>query len=282
MIIFHHAADLKEYAQKVGDSQKKSGFVPTMGALHEGHLSIIKSARENSRVTVASIFVNPSQFNDSEDFKKYPKTIAADIRMLTEAGCDVLFLPDVTEMYPNGWQHTEPYDLGSLETLLEGFYRPGHFQGVCQVVHRLLKIVEPDTLFMGQKDFQQCMVVQRLIALKNLPVQLYTCPTLREADGLALSSRNMRLSPKERTIAPAIYREMQLIKQDLNNMPLRVLETRARKNLLDAGFSSVDYVSIAIPQTLQHLEKWEEGGLPTVILVAAYLGEVRLIDNLSI
>jgi pantoate--beta-alanine ligase len=281
MIIFHHAADLKKYAHKVGASWKKSGFVPTMGALHEGHLSLIKSARENSRVTVASIFVNPSQFNDPEDFKKYPKTIAADIRMLAEAGCDVLFLPDVTEMYPHGWQQSEPYDLGSLETVLEGFYRPGHFQGVCQVVHRLLEIVEPDSLFMGQKDFQQCMVVQRLIALKTLPVTLHTCPTLRETDGLAMSSRNVRLSVDERKIAPAIYREMQMIKQDLVTMPLRALEVRAGKNLLEAGFTSVDYVSIATPETLQPLEKWEVG-IPAVILVAAFLGDVRLIDNMLI
>ena len=281
MIIFHHAAVLKKYAHKLEDSWQESGFVPTMGALHNGHLSLIKTAQKRSRVTIASIFVNPSQFNDPEDFKKYPNTIAADIRMLEEAGCDILFLPDVVEMYPNGWHHTKPYNLGSLETLLEGFYRPGHFQGVCQIVQRLLEIVEPGNLFMGQKDFQQCMVVQRLIALKNLPVQLYTCPTLREADGLAMSSRNMRLSKEERSIAPAIYREIQLIKQDLNNMPLRALEVRTGKNLLDAGFTSIDYVSIATPATLQPLEKWEKD-ISTVILVAAYIGKVRLIDNILI
>lgn len=281
MIIFHHAADLKKYTDKVGDFWNESGFVPTMGALHSGHLSLIKTAQITSRVTLASIFVNPSQFNDPEDFKKYPKTIGADIRMLEEAGCDILFLPDITEMYPNGWQHTEPYNLGSLENLLEGFYRPGHFQGVCQIVHRLLEIVEPACIFMGQKDFQQCMVVQQLIALKNLPVQLHTCPTLREADGLAMSSRNVRLSMVERTIAPAIYREIQLIKKDLSSMPLRALEARAVKNLVESGFSSVDYVSIATPATLKPLDEWEEG-LPTVILVAAYLGEVRLIDNILI
>jgi pantoate--beta-alanine ligase len=281
MIIFRQAADLKKHAQKVGHPWKDSGFVPTMGALHDGHMSLIKTARANSRVTIASIFVNPSQFNDPEDFKKYPKTIASDIRMLEEAGCEVLFLPDVTEMYPEGWQHSEPYNLGSLETLLEGFYRPGHFQGVCQAVQRLLEIVEPGNIFMGQKDFQQCMVVQRLIALKNLPVQLHTCPTLREADGLAMSSRNVRLSVDERSIAPAIFREMQLIKKDLDNMPLRTLEARAIKNLVESGFSSVDYVSIATPATLQPLDEWEEG-LPTVILVAAYIGGVRLIDNITI
>lgn len=281
MIIFHKAADLKKHAQKAGNNWKKSGFVPTMGALHNGHLSLLKAAQEKSGLTIASIFVNPSQFNDPEDFKKYPKTIATDILMLEEAGCDILFLPDVTEMYPHGWQQSEPYDLGSLEDLLEGFYRPGHFQGVCQVVHRLLEIVAPGCIFMGQKDFQQCMVVQRLIALKNLPVQLHTCPTLREADGLAMSSRNLRLSPNDRAKAPAIYREILLIINNLGNIPIRTLEGSAAKNLLEAGFTSVDYVSIATPETLQPLEKWE-AGIPAVILVAAFLGDVRLIDNMLI
>lgn len=281
MIIFHKAADLKKHAQKAGNNWKKSGFIPTMGALHDGHLSLMKAAQEKSDLTIASIFVNPSQFNDPEDFKKYPKTIANDIRMLQEAGCDILFLPDVAEMYPDGWQQSEPYDLGSLEDLLEGFYRPGHFQGVCQVVHRLLEIVAPGGIFMGQKDFQQCMVVQRLIALKNLPVQLHTCPTLREADGLAMSSRNMRLSAYERAKAPAIYRETLMIINNLGNMSIRTLEGNATKNLLEAGFTSVDYVSIATPETLQPLEKWE-AGIPAVILVAAFLGDVRLIDNMLV
>ncbi len=281
MIILHKAADLKIHAQKAGNNWKKSGFVPTMGALHDGHLSLLKAAQEKSDLTIASIFVNPSQFNDPEDFKKYPKTIATDIRMLEEAGCDILFLPDVTEMYPHGWQQSEPYDLGGLIDLLEGFYRPGHFQGVCQVVHRLLEIVAPGGIFMGQKDFQQCMVVQRLIAIKNLPVQLHTCPTLREADGLAMSSRNIRLSPKERAKAPAIYREILLIINNLGNTPIRTLEGSAAKNLLEAGFTSVDYVSITTPETLKPLEKWE-AGIPAVILVAAFLGDVRLIDNMLV
>lgn len=225
------------------------------------------------------MFVNPSQFNDPEDFKKYPVTIDSDIQLLEEAGCDILFLPAAGEIYPDGWEQHEHYDLGTLETLLEGYYRPGHFQGVCQVVHRLLDIVRPTGIFMGQKDFQQCMVIQRLIELKKLPVQLDTCPTLREPDGFAMSSRNLRLNEEERQKANGIYREMQHIKAELGKPPLRKLEERATQSLLETGFKSVDYVSIARPETLSPLENWQPG-IPAVVLIAAFLGPVRLIDNM--
>lgn len=279
MIIFHKHRDLHHFAKKNAGFWQKCGFVPTMGALHEGHISLIRQSRINSSITVASIFVNPSQFNDQADFAKYPVTLDKDIKMLEESGCDVLFLPDLDEIYPDGWHQSENYDLGSLEKLLEGYYRPGHFQGVCQVVHRLLDMVKPAAIFMGQKDFQQCMVVKRLIELKNLPVQLHTCPTLREPDGLAMSSRNMRLNSEQREIATAIYREMMRIKNAPGNYLPAELEKRAVENLLEAGFRKVDYVSIAIPATLEPLDGWNrEGG--AVVLVAAFLGEVRLIDNL--
>jgi len=279
MIIFHKQKDLHQFSQKNAGFWQKCGFVPTMGALHEGHISLIRQSKINSSITVASIFVNPSQFNDQADFAKYPVTLEKDIRMLEECGCDILFLPGVEEIYPDGWRNPESYDLGSLENLLEGTYRPGHFQGVCQVVHRLLDIVKPAAIFMGQKDFQQCMVVKRLIELKNLPVQLHTCPTLREPDGLAMSSRNMRLNNMQRETATAIYREMTRIKNDLALFPFRDLEKKATENLLKAGFSKVDYVSIAIQGTLEPLETGNNDTL-AVVLVAAFLGEVRLIDNL--
>jgi pantoate--beta-alanine ligase len=281
MIIFHKNEDLQIFAKKNAGLWENSGFVPTMGALHEGHISLIRQSLLVSSTTVISIFVNPSQFNDPADFAKYPVTIDKDVRMLAEAGCDILFLPEIGEIYPDGWQHSAQYDLDSLETLLEGYYRPGHFQGVCQVVHRLLDIVQPTSIFMGQKDFQQCMVVQKLIELKNLRVQLHTCPTLREDDGLAMSSRNMRLSEQQRKIAAAIYREMDRIKRDAEILPLRSLEKRAIENLLLEGFSKVDYVSIAHTATLAPLEK-KEPKSEAVVLVAAFLGEVRLIDNLLI
>jgi pantoate--beta-alanine ligase len=281
MIILHKKKDLHFFAKKNAGLWEKSGFVPTMGALHQGHISLIRQSRENSSVTVVSIFVNPRQFNDPADFAKYPITLEKDIRMLEEAGCDLLFLPNIEEIYPDGWRNPEQYDLGSLETLLEGYYRPGHFQGVCQVVHRLLDLVKPSAIFMGQKDYQQCLVVSRLIEIKNLQVQLHTCPTLRESDGLAMSSRNMRLSEEHRKIAVAIYREMERIKRDVDLLPVRSLEKRAIENLLLEGFRKVDYVSIAHTATLIPLEK-KDPQYEAVVLVAAFLGEVRLIDNLLV
>jgi pantoate--beta-alanine ligase len=281
MIIIHRNKDLQLFAEKNPGLWQKCGFVPTMGALHEGHISLLRQAKSLSSVTVVSIFVNPSQFNDASDFERYPVTIDQDIRMLEEAGCDILFLPDVREIYPDGWQQGEHYELGSLESVLEGYYRPGHFQGVCQVVHRLLQLVLPAAIFMGQKDFQQCMVVKKLIELKSLPVQLHTCPTLRETDGLAMSSRNLRLDKDQRKIAATIYREMLNIKREIAGCPPRELEERAIGNLLREGFRKVDYVSIAHGSSLIPLEKWEPGA-DAVVLVAAFLGEVRLIDNLPV
>lgn len=279
MIIFHKQADLKNWALKNAGKWQHCGFVPTMGALHSGHIALVKQSKTATPLTVASIFVNPSQFNDPKDFEKYPVTIDSDIRALETAGCDILFLPGLSEIYPQGWKTDRHYALESLENLLEGYYRPGHFQGVCQVVHRLLDIVKPARLFMGQKDYQQCMVVNRLIELENLPVTLVTCPTIRESDGLAMSSRNLRLTPEQRTIAPSIFRELEQVKQDLYQFPLRILEERAAANLLAAGFRSVDYISVANGQTLEPVDNIEETK-KAVVLAAAFLGEVRLIDNL--
>ena len=281
MIIFHYIKDLQDFIRRHAKNRPVSGFVPTMGALHPGHISLVKACRSQTDLTFASIFVNPTQFNDPQDFERYPITIEKDILMLEEAGCDVLFLPEVSEIYPNGTNSGELYELGTLESILEGVFRPGHFQGVCRVVHRLLDIVKPAHLFMGQKDFQQCMVIQQLIKLKGLAVTLHTCPTLREPDGLAMSSRNMLLNDEERKVASAIFRELMDVQQKMGGYGLRMLEQKARQNLLKAGFSSVDYVSIAETSTLTSLQEWNRAQ-PAVILAAAFLGKVRLIDNILV
>ncbi|MFZ1534928.1 MAG: pantoate--beta-alanine ligase, partial [Chitinophagaceae bacterium] len=200
MILFKKATDLRKWV----DAQSKKGnsiaFVPTMGALHAGHISLIDAASKENQVTISSIFVNPTQFNDLKDFEKYPITIEKDIEMLEAAGCNVLFLPSVKEIYPEGIKPEMQYELGYIETILEGKFRPGHFQGVCMVVHRLLDIVQPDNLYLGQKDYQQCMVISKLVELINQQdtIKVNICPTLREKDGLAMSSRNMRLNEDER------------------------------------------------------------------------------------
>src|ERR1700691_4943551 len=193
MILFKRSAHLYRWLNHETVSGKSIGFVPTMGALHEGHISLITISKKETDITVCSIFVNPTQFNDPRDFQKYPITLEKDIALLEQAGTDVLFLPEVEEIYPKGTSGLEHYDLGRIETLLEGQYRPGHFQGVCQVMRRLLDVVRPDDLFMGQKDYQQCMVLQRLLELRGMPTRLHRCPILREPDGLAMSSRNMGL-----------------------------------------------------------------------------------------
>lgn len=252
-----------------------------MGALHEGHISLIEAAKKKCKNVVASIFVNPTQFNDAADFAQYPVTLARDITMLEQAGCDLLWLPPLSEMYPSGTNNLEQYPLGNMEALLEGKHRPGHFQGVCQVVYRLLQQVKPGHIFMGQKDYQQCMVIGRLLEHTALSVLLETCPTLREPDGLAMSSRNMRLSTSQRHQASAIYATMQAVASRLAHEPPRALEAQATNQLLSAGFSRVDYVSIANPATLEPLPD-DVTGQAAVILVAAFLEDVRLIDNLLV
>ena len=215
MHVFHHIKSLRQALQQARSQGKRIGFVPTMGALHEGHLSLIRKSKADNELTICSIFVNPTQFNDPKDFEKYPVTLDKDIYMLEKAGCDVLFLPAVAEMYPDGLLSPKNYELGYLETVLDGAFRPGHFQGVCQVVEQLLTVIKPDISFVGQKDYQQCMVIKKLIALTGMETGVIICPTLREADGLAMSSRNMRLTKTERKKAVRISETLRFIKNEI-------------------------------------------------------------------
>jgi pantoate--beta-alanine ligase len=279
MLLLKKSADLRDYLDTKEREGHQPGFVPTMGALHKGHISLIESSVKDNSITVCSVFVNPTQFNDPKDFEKYPVTIGKDIYMLESAGCDVLFLPSVDEIYPDNKTMQTHYDLGYLETILEGKYRPGHFQGVCMVMQRLLGIVRPGNLYLGQKDYQQCMVIKKLIDLigqKEIKVNI--CPTLRETDGLAMSSRNMRLNKEEREKAPAIYRCLQYIKENLEKGSLEELKTIARTKLAEQNFK-VDYIEIADASSLQPVNKWD-GKQKLVALAAAFLNEVRLIDNI--
>jgi len=278
MVIFKKIADLQRLVGKEKASGKTIGFFPTMGALHEGHLTLLDKAKAETDVTVCSIFVNPTQFNDKNDFDKYPITIENDIYLLETRGCDILFLPDVTEIYPNGQTLTENYHLGAVETVLEGAFRPGHFQGVCQVVHRLLDIVQPDKLFMGQKDYQQIMVVQKMIEEKHIGVAMVIVPTKRADDGLALSSRNARLNDDDKNKALVLSRVLSHIKDNIEKEDFRVLEQRAGQQILDNGFSKVDYVSIRNANDLSEVAQYE-ANIPLVVLTAAYIDGVRLIDN---
>lgn len=280
MILFKKAIDLRNYLDAQQKKALKIGFVPTMGALHEGHISLINAAKKENDITVCSIFVNPTQFNDPNDFKKYPITIEKDIYQLETSGCTILFLPSVDEIYPDGTSNKLTYDLGYLETILEGKFRPGHFQGVCMVVDRLLKIVLPDRLYLGQKDYQQCMVIKKLTGLIGLDkrIEIKVCPTLREKDGLAMSSRNVRLNEKERTDATVIYQSLLFLKENLDKKNIPQLKKEASALLENKGFR-IDYVEMADADSLEAIAEWN-GKRKVVALIAAFMNEVRLIDNM--
>lgn len=281
MIIFKQATDLHRYIARQRSMQQQTGFVPTMGALHEGHITLIREARRHTDFVVCSIFVNPTQFNDPNDYKKYPNTLDKDIYLLEQAGTHALFLPSVNEMYPDGLQQLEHYNLGYLETLLEGAFRPGHFQGVCQVMARLLNMVQPDQLFMGQKDYQQCMVVKWLLRHLHMNgTQFIPVPTVRETDGLAMSSRNLRLPQADRQKATAIYLALDHLRSHLSPGPLTPLVEEAAGILEKEGFR-IDYVAVGDADNLSPVDSWD-GKQALVALVAAFLGEVRLIDNMAI
>lgn len=279
MIIFKQKTALQAYLSKAQNRGDSIGFVPTMGALHEGHLSLIRAAKNGNVITVSSIFVNPTQFNDPKDFEKYPVTIEQDMDWLEKNGCDILFLPAVEEIYPPGQKKDEQYNLGYLETVLEGKFRPGHFQGVCQVMNRLLSIVHPDDLYMGQKDYQQCMVIKRLIQLSHFKTNLHICPTVREKEGLAMSSRNLRLTDEQKQQALAIYQSLLYLKKEFDKTDFIHLKEEVHTSLRNAGFNKIDYVELANATDLTLLTQWDPQ-TPVVALIAAFMGEIRLIDNM--
>ncbi|HMS52014.1 MAG: pantoate--beta-alanine ligase [Sphingobacteriales bacterium] len=284
MFIFKTVAQLQNYLQQQRNQGKTIGFVPTMGALHAGHLSLIQMASQQTNCTVVSIFVNPTQFNEKDDFEKYPRPVERDMELLaSHTGCNLLFLPDVAEVYPSGLPPQQPFDLGEVALPMEGKSRPGHFNGVAQVVNRLLNIVQPTALFMGQKDFQQVAVVRRLLALTNSTVRLVACPTLREPNGLAMSSRNERLTPHERQMAGVIYEALQWAAQQFNNpecLPQQV-QRYCIEQLNGVEGMHTEYFEIVDAQFLQPLVLWQTQ-TPTVACVAVRFGAVRLIDNVLI
>ena len=279
MILYKQKKDIQAKIASLKKEQKTIGFVPTMGALHGGHITLINASREQNDITICSIFINPTQFNDSNDFKKYPVTIESDILQLSNAHTDILFLPSVDEMYPDGISSLQHYKLGDLETVLEGKYRPGHFQGVCNVVNRLFNIIQPHKAYFGQKDYQQCLVIKRLVQLQQLPITIVVHPTVRENNGLAMSSRNLRLSEAEKNKAAALYQALIFIKENIQHSDIEMLKQKVGQIINKAGFEKLDYIEIADAETLQPVQKINDSQ-QSVALVAAFLHEVRLIDNL--
>ena len=280
MIIFKHGNALEDFLREKRIKTNSVGFVPTMGALHEGHLSLIRECKRASKITVASIFVNPTQFNNKEDLKKYPRPLSKDILLLEETGCDILFLPDEKEIYPNEKSKRKSFDTGSLESTLEGKFRPGHFQGVCLVVEKLLNIINPDFLFLGQKDYQQCLVIKKLISLMHKKTRVIICPIFREKNGLAMSSRNVRLNSSDRETASELHRSLNFIKENLSNDNFLNLRKQVLIRLQAKGVK-VEYLELAKRKNLK-LVTALMAGEELIILIAAFLSNVRLIDNLLI
>lgn len=278
MLIFSKSEDLTPYIKQLKNEKHRVGFIPTMGALHSGHLSLIKEAQDTGHTTICSIFVNPAQFTNAVDIETYPRSIEEDIRLLTEVDCNILFLPSEEEIYPDGIDKSIKYDLGEVERILEGKYRPGHFQGVALIIEKLLRIVDPDTIFLGQKDYQQCIVISRLIESKGLGVEVSRVATKREADGLAMSSRNRRMTPTQRNLGGIIYQCLVSIQAKQNEGNFPVVQKECFDILTKKGFQC-DYVELADADTLELLDNYDFSR-KMVALIAASIGDIRLIDNL--
>lgn len=275
MIVLHQRAEIESYMLDLKKRSSSIGFVPTMGALHAGHMSLVSKSLEQNDYTVVSIFVNPTQFNNSNDLETYPRTLTADLAMLEAAGCDVVFVPEVHEIYPEGTDVQESYDFGSLEMVMEGVHRPGHFKGVANVVHRLFKMVMPTRAYFGLKDYQQLAIIKALVAQYSLPIEIIPCEIVREPDGLAMSSRNVRLLPEQRKHAVSISQALFSAKSQEKS----VEETKKSviNTIKSVPLLLLEYFEIVDGTTLQPIRQWSESKNP-VGCIAVHVGTVRLID----
>lgn len=277
MQVLHTKNELISLIDRFKKEGKSIGFVPTMGALHEGHLSLVKESKKNSDITVVSIFVNPTQFNDPEDLKRYPRTLDKDVELLEKTGCDIAFAPSVEEIYPE--PDTRKFDFGYLESVMEGAKRPGHFNGVGQVVSRLFDIVRPDKAFFGMKDFQQVAIIKQMVKQLNSPVRIIPCPIVREENGLARSSRNTLLDEEHRKNAPHIYATLKKAREMASSMGVSELKKWMTDEINRNPYLKTEYVEIVDDTTLKITEDWKEPGTK-VACVAVYAGKIRLIDNI--
>lgn len=279
MIILRNLQDIQNWVSNVKKQGETIGFVPTMGALHAGHLSLVGVSTNENDQTIVSVFVNPTQFNNSEDLKKYPRTEEADIELLKDSGADAVFIPDIATIYPEG-QFAKKFNFGELENKMEGEFRPGHFDGVATVVSRLFELVQPDRAYFGEKDFQQLRIIQQLVRTEKIPVQIVPVPIKREMDGLAMSSRNVRLSPQMRVEAPKIYTLLQEAKAYLETHT--VSET---KNYIEQLFEqtnlNLEYFEIADEDQLNSVYE-KDASKKLRAFVAVFADEIRLIDNLAL
>lgn len=286
MEIINTIAALRSLLDPVKKAGQEIALVATMGALHKGHLSLISQAQKKADKVVCSIFVNPTQFTDPKDLERYPRPLEHDLGMLREAGCDIVFMPSVQEMYPKP-EHWH-IDLGPAESVLEGEFRKGHYQGVTQIVKKLFDAVQPNLAFFGQKDYQQVLMIENMVSFFHLPVQIITCPIIRETDGLAMSSRNIHLTAADRKNALVLYRSLQYVSEyfaqhfndHYDESKLAILETAARQMIAGTPGVELDYFVIADPVTL--MPPADHSGKGLIALAAARVGQTRLIDNMII
>ncbi len=278
---FTSIAETVDYLNTEREKGLMIGFVPTMGALHDGHLSLIKRSKMENDLTVCSIFVNPAQFNSREDLNKYPRTLVYDAKLLTEIGCDVLFAPEASAMYPEGETPGIDVDFGMLDKVMEGKFRPGHFKGVAIVVKKLFDIVNPARAYFGKKDYQQLAIIRHMVKTLHLMPEIVACETVREADGLAMSSRNMRLTISERNLAPKIYEVLSKLKAKTGKLSVGELKEWAVKKIQEYPELRVEYFEIGDKDTLlplKNLNRKEQA----MAFTAVFLGDVRLIDNIEL
>ena len=291
MIIFKSIQQLKNHLNSIQNQGKIIGFVPTMGALHQGHISLINAAKRDCDIVVCSIFVNPTQFNDLNDLAKYPRNMEMDCQLLEKSDCDIVFAPEVSEMYSleelelkrqkiedKNWTHGKSVDFGLLEKVMEGAHRPGHFNGVAQVVSKLFRIVEPRKAYFGQKDFQQLAIIKSMVKQLEMPVQIIGCPIMREPNGLAMSSRNERLTKEEREQASVIFRTLSKIKDSFASKTVAELKAFAESEIMSQPKMELEYIEISDAETLQPISDFEQSK-SAVVCIALKLGAVRLIDN---
>ena len=278
MLLFKKVNDLQDYLNTQRKAGKSIGFAPTMGALHAGHISLVDLNNAENDISVVSIFVNPTQFNESTDLDKYPRTEGADIEKLTTANCDVLFMPTIEEVYPKSTENTETFDFGGLVKVMEGAERPGHFEGVVQVVKRLLEIVQPHRLYMGQKDYQQFAIIQEMLRLWKSEIKIVRCPIVREEDGLAMSSRNVRLTPDHRERATILSKILEEAAAKRKTHSPADIEKWAMDKMAAQKDFRPEYFTISDGKTLQQVSDFSEHE-GVVACLACWVGEVRLIDN---
>ena len=277
MLIFHNIDKIQQFVSRQRDSGKSTGFVPTMGALHEGHLSLFRCCKAQNEVSIVSIFVNPAQFNDANDYRNYPRDVNHDIQKMENEGIDIAFIPSEKEMYPH--PGGKEYNFGYLETIMEGRFRPGHFNGVALAVHRLFDIITPDRAYFGEKDYQQLVIIRQLVKELSLPVEIVACPTVREESGLAMSSRNGLLEPEDRKRASVIFKTLKQAAGLWNSHNIEQIKQWVRDTISREEGFNLEYFEIADANDLKIIKSRDEANR-RVACIALYFKGVRLIDNI--